>query len=207
MPRGDTPSADEHDAYIATPTYAACGLPAPTESARTGPVPYPKEEPCDDGWRSPAPCSRWPRPSRVRRRWQRATEDSRPRRPSMLTDVKDGCHRHAAPDRRRRVRGHASGSRPSRTGSRWTRRPGRVDLYVNHETSKVPFPFGTATADGGQRGERLRQFPGQPAHPEQGRPARSTAPSSSPAAPASSGSAPTTSPRARRIARAALLFT
>src|SRR4029453_3261123 len=26
-----------------------------------------------------------------------------------------------------------------------TRGKGRVDLYVNHETSKVPFPFNTAT--------------------------------------------------------------
>ena len=40
---------------------------------------------------------------------------------------------------------------------------GKVDLFVNHETSKVPFPYITADADRGQRRERLRQRAGQPA--------------------------------------------
>ena len=44
-----------------------------------------------------------------------------------------------------------------------TRGQGRVDLFVNHETSKVPFPYVTADADRGERRERLRQRAGEPA--------------------------------------------
>ena len=47
-----------------------------------------------------------------------------------------------------------------------TRGQGRVDLYVNHETSKVPFPYVTGDADRGQRRERLRQRAGEPADPQ-----------------------------------------
>ena len=38
--------------------------------------------------------------------------------------------------------------------------------YVNHETSKVPFPYNAAGPDRGQRRERLRQRAGQPAGPQ-----------------------------------------
>ena len=33
---------------------------------------------------------------------------------------------------------------------------GRVDLYINHETSKVPFPYVTRRTHRGERRERLR---------------------------------------------------
>ena len=89
-------------------------------------------------------------------------------RPSMLTPVKNGVtvtplltvgdvfgdsgfRFEAIPD--------GISLRPAATGG--------SDLFVNHETSKVPFPFNTAHADRGQRGERLRQLAGQPADPEQ----------------------------------------
>ena len=46
----------------------------------------------------------------------------------------------------------ATGSRPSRTASPSAAGGhGRVDLYVNHETAKVPFPYVTDRADRGQR--------------------------------------------------------
>ena len=43
---------------------------------------------------------------------------------------------------------------------------GRVDLFVNHETGKVPFPCSHGARHRGQRGERLRQLPGEPADPQ-----------------------------------------
>ena len=46
------------------------------------------------------------------------------------------------------------------------RHSGRVDVYVNHETSKVPFPYVTAAPDGRQRGERLRQRAAEPPGPQ-----------------------------------------
>ena len=48
------------------------------------------------------------------------------------------------------------------------RGPGRVDLFVNHETSKVPFPYNTAGPTAGNGAERLRQRTGEPADPERG---------------------------------------
>ena len=86
--------------------------------------------------------------------------------PSMLTAIKSGVT--VTPlltvgdvfGERLPVRGHPGRHLAASLGQ------GRVDLYVNHETSKVPFPFNTAQPDGGQRGERLRQLPGEPADPE-----------------------------------------
>ncbi len=43
---------------------------------------------------------------------------------------------------------------------------GRVEIFVNHETSKVPFPYNTAATDRGERGERLRQRAGEQADPQ-----------------------------------------
>ena len=41
-------------------------------------------------------------------------------------------------------------------------------MFVNHETSQVPFPYSPAT-DGGELAERLRQLAAQPAQPEPAR--------------------------------------
>ena len=80
-----------------------------------------------------------------------------------------------------------------------TRGQGRVDLFVNHETSKVPFPFVIAAPDRGERGERLRQRAGEPADPQSalGRGAQRLVRRSRAAA-ATSGSARTTSRRRRK---------
>ena len=43
------------------------------------------------------------------------------------------------------------------------RNNGVADIYVNHETSRVPFPYTPVRADRGQLAERLRQRPGQQA--------------------------------------------
>ena len=40
---------------------------------------------------------------------------------------------------------------------------GVADIYVNHETSTVPFPYTPAAPTEAQLAERLRQRPGQPA--------------------------------------------
>ena len=66
-------------------------------------------------------------------------------RPSMLTPVGAGRDGEADHHGRRHAQRAATASRRSRTGSRVrTRGHGRVDLYVNHETAKVPFPYNTA---------------------------------------------------------------
>ena len=44
----------------------------------------------------------------------------------------------------------------------------KVDVYVNHETSLVAFPYVAAGSDGGELAERLRQLAAQPAQPEPG---------------------------------------
>ena len=52
--------------------------------------------------------------------------------------------------------GGTSSSR-SRTGSLFGQGQGRVDVYVNHETSTVPFPYTPCGADRGELAERLPQ--------------------------------------------------
>ena len=137
------------------------------------------------------------------------TADSRPRNPRCSPPIKAGVT--VTPlltvgddvGERLPVRGHP--------GRHLGADPWPADwstLYVNHETSKVPFPYNTA----GPRtavnvAERLRQLTGEPADPERGTAACSTARSPSRAAAASSGSAPTTSRRARRASTRDILFT
>ena len=59
------------------------------------------------------------------------------------------------------LRGHPRRDLPAHASGQ-----GRVDLFVNHETSKVPFPYVTADAYRRQRGERLRQLAGEQADPQ-----------------------------------------
>ena len=142
---------------------------APTESVRTGFVPYPKEEPCDDGWRSPAPCSRWQRPSRAQRRLQPHRRASRPSRLRCSTAVMDGVTitqlltvGDVVPD----SGGYRFESIPDGISVR-IGTGGQIELYVNHETSKVPFPYNPSLHDERARrvAERLRQRPGEQADP------------------------------------------
>ena len=134
MVTGSTPYTDAHTSRVrvARVDGSLLGLDL---------APTPKEEPCDDVWRSPAPCSRWPRSSRATRGTgsQRRVQDLA----ALDADEDQGRgHGDAAPDRRRRVR--RSGYRFEAIPDGISVRPaasGRVDLYVNHETSKVPFPY------------------------------------------------------------------
>ncbi len=72
----------------------------------------------------------------------------------MLTAVKNGVSMTAALDRRRRaaqwlpIRGD-----PRRDLGPSDRARGLIDLYVNHETSKVPFPFALGRPDRGFNGQ------------------------------------------------------
>ena len=124
-------------------------------------------------------------------------------RPSMLTKVMDGVTITPILSVGRRVRGQRLPVRghPGRDLAADPRQRAASTLREpRDEQGAVPVRLRAhRRRTRGSRGERLRQFAGQPARPEPelGRRAR-TAPSRSPAAAASSGSAPTTWRPARR---------
>ena len=139
----------------------------------------------------------------LRRRLRRRQGEGFKTRSSLdAHPVMAGVRDHAAPDRRRRARRAGSSLRvdSGRDLAVRTRGQGRVDLFVNHETSKVPFPLPPATrrppAESQNDFDNAQVSQSDP-RPALGRGAR-TARSSSRAARATSGSARTTSPRRRR---------
>ena len=86
----------------------------------------------------------------------------RTEQPSMLTPVRPGVQVTPLMTVGDRLRnGYRFEAIPDGISLRTGRN--RVEVFVNHETGKVPFPFDPASAHRDERRERLRQLAGEPA--------------------------------------------